>query len=75
MPWIVLRGADWFRAIGPEQIRAELGEVLAGLAPGRADEEEFTIFKSLGIAVEDLAAAELVVRRARERGVGTEVAF
>jgi len=62
-------------AIGPEQIRAELGEVLAGLAPGRADEEEFTIFKSLGIAVEDLAAAELVVRRARERGVGTEVAF
>ncbi len=62
-------------AISPEQIRAELGEVLAGLAPGRADEEEFTIFKSLGIAVEDLAAAELVVRRARERGVGTEVAF
>jgi ornithine cyclodeaminase/alanine dehydrogenase-like protein (mu-crystallin family) len=62
-------------AIGPDHIKAELGEVLAGLAAGRTDEEEFTIFKSLGIAVEDLAAAELVVARARERGVGTEVEF
>jgi ornithine cyclodeaminase/alanine dehydrogenase-like protein (mu-crystallin family) len=62
-------------AIGPEHIKAELGEVLAGLAPGRTDEEEFTVFKSLGIGVEDLAAAELVVVRARERGVGTEVPF
>jgi ornithine cyclodeaminase/alanine dehydrogenase-like protein (mu-crystallin family) len=60
---------------GPEQIKAELGEVLAGLAPGRTDEEELTVFKSLGIAVEDLAAADLVVRRARELGVGTEVEF
>lgn len=60
---------------GPEHIKAELGEVLAGLAPGRTDEEELTVFKSLGIAVEDLAAADLVVRRARELGVGTEVEF
>jgi ornithine cyclodeaminase/alanine dehydrogenase-like protein (mu-crystallin family) len=62
-------------AIGPEHITAELGEVLAGIHPGRRDEGELTVFKSLGIAVEDLAAAELVVRRARERGVGTEVDF
>jgi ornithine cyclodeaminase/alanine dehydrogenase-like protein (mu-crystallin family) len=34
-----------------------------------------TLFKSLGLAVEDLAAAELVVGRARERGIGTEVEF
>ena len=61
--------------IGPEHIKAELGEVLAGLAPGRSDEDEFTVFKSLGIAVEDLAAAELVVARARERGLGAEAAF
>lgn len=61
--------------IGPEHIRAELGEVVAGLAPGRAGEEEVTVFKSYGIGVEDLAAAELVVARARERGLGTEVAF
>jgi ornithine cyclodeaminase/alanine dehydrogenase-like protein (mu-crystallin family) len=62
-------------AVGPDHIAAELGEVLAGMHPGRQDESELTVFKSLGIAVEDLAAAELVVRRARERGAGTEVAF
>jgi ornithine cyclodeaminase/alanine dehydrogenase-like protein (mu-crystallin family) len=62
-------------AIGPGHIRAELGEVLAGLHPGRGADDELTVFKSLGLAVEDLAAAELVVRRARERGAGTEVEF
>ena len=62
-------------AVGPEHIKAELGEVLAGMHPGREHEDELTVFESLGIAVEDLASAELVGRRARERGVGTEVAF
>jgi ornithine cyclodeaminase/alanine dehydrogenase-like protein (mu-crystallin family) len=62
-------------AIGPEHIKAELGEVLAGMHPGREHEDELTVFKSYGIAVEDLAAAELVARRARERGIGTEVDF
>jgi ornithine cyclodeaminase/alanine dehydrogenase-like protein (mu-crystallin family) len=62
-------------AIGPEHIKAELGEVLAGMHPGRQHEDELTVFESLGIAVEDLASAELVVRRARERGVGVEVDF
>jgi ornithine cyclodeaminase/alanine dehydrogenase-like protein (mu-crystallin family) len=62
-------------AVGPEHIKAELGEVLAGMHPGREREDELTVFESLGIAVEDLASAELVVRRAREREVGTEVAF
>ncbi|MEP7114249.1 MAG: ornithine cyclodeaminase family protein [Ilumatobacteraceae bacterium] len=59
--------------IGPEHIRAELGELLVGQHPGRTDSEEITLFKSLGIAVEDLAAAQLCVARARERGIGTEV--
>jgi ornithine cyclodeaminase len=53
----------------------ELGCVLAGLAPGRQSPDELTVFKSLGIAVEDLAAAEYVVARARETGAGTEVTF
>jgi ornithine cyclodeaminase/alanine dehydrogenase-like protein (mu-crystallin family) len=60
-------------AIGPEHIRAELGEVLTGAAPGRTSDEELTIFKSLGLAVEDLAAAELVLRRAEAEGAGAEV--
>ncbi len=62
-------------AIGPDHIKAELGEVLVGTHPGRERDDELTLFKSLGIAVEDLAAAELVVRRAREQGVGSEVEF
>jgi ornithine cyclodeaminase len=60
---------------GEERIAAELGEVLAGEHPGRRDADELTVFKSLGLGVEDLAAAELVVRKAREQGVGTEVEF
>jgi ornithine cyclodeaminase/alanine dehydrogenase-like protein (mu-crystallin family) len=62
-------------AIGPDDIEAELGEVLAGAHPGRRSDDELTVFKSYGIAVEDLAAAELVVRRARDQGVGAEVDF
>ena len=60
-------------AIGPEHIRAELGELLLGAAPGRTSDSELTVFKSLGLAVEDLAAAEHILRRARAEGVGAEV--
>jgi ornithine cyclodeaminase len=62
-------------AIGPDHIKAEIGEILIGKHPGRTSPDELTVFKSLGLAVEDLAAAEYVVRRARERGVGTTVEF
>ena len=61
--------------IGPDHIRAELGELLVAARPGRRDDDELTVFKSLGLAVEDLAAAALCVERARERGVGVEVPF
>jgi ornithine cyclodeaminase len=62
-------------AIGPDHIRAEVGEVLIGSKPGREDDAQLTIFRSLGLAVEDLAAAEYVVQRARETGTGVEVEF
>jgi ornithine cyclodeaminase/alanine dehydrogenase-like protein (mu-crystallin family) len=58
---------------GEDHIRAELGEVLAGTRPGRADDGELTLFRSLGVAAEDLAAAQLAVENARERGIGFEV--
>jgi ornithine cyclodeaminase len=58
---------------GEEHIRAELGEVLSGTAPGRRDDGELTLFRSLGIAVEDLAAAETALAAARAQGLGTEV--
>jgi ornithine cyclodeaminase/alanine dehydrogenase-like protein (mu-crystallin family) len=60
---------------GPEHIRAEIGEILTGAHPGRTSEDELTVFKSLGLAVEDLAAGEYVVRRAEAAGVGTTVPF
>ena len=62
-------------AIGPDHIKAEIGEVLIGKHPGRTAPDELTVFKSLGLAVEDLAAAEYVVRRAQETGAGTTVEF
>lgn len=49
----------------------ELGEVLLGRVAGRRHAEELTIFKSLGMAVEDVAAADLVYRRAEDTGAGT----
>ena len=61
--------------LGEEHIAAELGEVLTGSHPGRTDAAQLTVFKSLGLGVEDLAAAELVVRKAREQGAGAEVDF
>lgn len=50
--------------IAAGSIFAEIGEVVAGTKPGRKSEEEVTLFKSVGVAVEDLASAELVYRRA-----------
>jgi alanine dehydrogenase len=51
----------------------ELAEVVGGELPGRASEHDIVVFKSLGIAAEDLAVAKVVLDRARERGLGTEV--
>ena len=62
-------------AIGPDHIRAELGEILIGSAPGRADDQEITVFESLGVAVEDLAAAALAYRKAAESGTGAWLEF
>ncbi len=60
---------------GPEHIRAELGELLLGRAEGRKSAEEITLFKSLGLAIEDLAAAAFLYEKARESGAGTLVEF
>lgn len=51
-------------------IVGELGEVLLGTVPGRRSPAEWTIFKSLGLAIEDLAAAHHVLGKAESRGVG-----
>jgi ornithine cyclodeaminase len=61
--------------IDPAWIAAELGELVTGSVPGRSSADELTVFRSLGIAVEDLFAAEYVVRRAQEAGRGTTIEF
>jgi ornithine cyclodeaminase len=61
--------------IGPDHIRAELGELLTGEKPGRTGAQEITIFKSLGISVEDLFAAEYLFGKARRLGAGTWVEY
>ena len=49
--------------------------MLIGEHPGRRSADELTVFKSLGLAVEDLAAAEHVYRKAREAGAGTDATW
>jgi ornithine cyclodeaminase len=62
-------------AIGPESVLAELGEVLVGKHPGRKLAQELTVFKSLGLAMEDLAAAEHCYRKAVQQKKGTVVSI
>lgn len=62
-------------AIGPDHIKAEIGELLIGAKPGRTSAEEITLFKSLGLAVEDMASADYLYRKATRTGAGTWVAF
>jgi ornithine cyclodeaminase/alanine dehydrogenase-like protein (mu-crystallin family) len=60
-------------AVTGDHIQAELGEVIIGKNPGRRSPGELTLFKSLGLAVEDVASAAYLVRRARETGTGQTV--
>jgi ornithine cyclodeaminase len=60
-------------AISDEHILGEIGEVLLGSVKGRESLDEITLFKSLGLAVEDLAAAHYVYKKAVETGMGTSI--
>ena len=53
----------------------ELGEVVAGFRPGRADPQQITLFESQGMAIQDLAVAARVVALARQRGLGSELPY
>ena len=60
-------------AFTADHIQAELGEVILGTDPGRQSADELTLFKSLGLAVEDVASAAFILKRAREIGIGQTV--
>jgi alanine dehydrogenase len=61
--------------IGADHIYAELGEIVSGLKPGRASAAEVTLFKSVGVAVQDVAAAGRVLAAAERLGLGVEVSL
>jgi ornithine cyclodeaminase len=58
-------------AIGPDHIHAELGEIIAGTRPGRTSPTQITFFKSVGVAVQDGMAAQIILRNGQARGLGT----
>ena len=60
-------------AIDKSHLCAELGEVITGKKPGRADAREITLFKYNGLAIQDVAAAKLVYDKAVQAGIGTSV--
>ena len=62
-------------AITPDHILGEIGAVANGSIAGRTGRDDVTLYKSLGIAAQDLAAAHLVTARAKERGIGQRVEF
>jgi ornithine cyclodeaminase/alanine dehydrogenase-like protein (mu-crystallin family) len=59
--------------ITKEHVHAELGEIVSGARSGRANDRQITLYKSVGVAVEDAAATALVLRLAKERGVGRQI--
>jgi ornithine cyclodeaminase len=68
-------GAIAGAGLGSDAIHAELGEIIAGVKPGRTREDQITIFGTVGLAFQDLAAAWQVYQRAQTEGVGTSVDF
>ncbi|HZD87050.1 MAG TPA: hypothetical protein VE088_03485 [Gaiellaceae bacterium] len=65
-------GAPELAEVAPERT-VELGELIAGTGDGRSSREEITLYKSVGVAAQDLAAAALVLAAARQRGAGVEI--
>jgi alanine dehydrogenase len=66
-------GAPELVGVSPAHVHAELGELVAGTKPGRSSEDQITLYKSVGVAVQDVAAAALVLAAARGRSVGRPI--
>ncbi len=58
-----------------DHLHAELGELVAGIKPGRSSRNQITLYKSVGVAAQDAAAAALVLTAARKQRIGEEIAF
>lgn len=80
-PWGL---GSWFRTltsgrrdglITPDHVHGELGGLVSGSQPGRTSREQITLYKSVGVAVQDAAAAALVLAAARQAGTGHQLAL
>jgi ornithine cyclodeaminase/alanine dehydrogenase-like protein (mu-crystallin family) len=76
----VNEGGEYLRAlrcgaVTAGHIAAEIGEVANGAKPGRTSPEEVTLYKSLGVAPQDLASAHYVLEKARAAGIGQLIEF
>jgi ornithine cyclodeaminase len=70
---IELRRAIAAGIVGPSVIHAEIGEIVAGHVEGREDDQAITLYKSIGVAVQDAAATALVLRAAASSGTGVSI--
>jgi ornithine cyclodeaminase len=66
-------GAPELVGVSPADVHAELGELVAGTKPGRSSRDEITLYKSVGVAVQDVAAAALVLAAAKGRSLGRAI--
>jgi ornithine cyclodeaminase len=66
-------GAPELAGVSPADVHAELGELVAGTKPGRSSQDEITLYKSVGVAVQDVAAAALVLAAAKGRSMGRAI--
>ena len=69
----LLRVEELIETLEQAHIQFSTGKVLAGKKPGRTSAEEITLYKSVGIAVQDVAAAHLLYQKALEKKVGISV--
>jgi alanine dehydrogenase len=69
LTWVIRDGR-----LDPQEV-VEIGEVVSGTRAGRTSRGQLTLYRSVGVAVEDAAAAALVLRAAREQGIGSEISI
>jgi ornithine cyclodeaminase/alanine dehydrogenase len=68
---IPAKAGEW----GWDRVAGDLGDVIVGKVPGRTSRDEITLFKSVGLAIQDMSAARIVFNEAVKRGIGTDFEF
>jgi ornithine cyclodeaminase/alanine dehydrogenase-like protein (mu-crystallin family) len=72
---IELRRAIESGVIAADHVHAEIGELVSGTATGRSDDRQLTLYRSVGVAIQDAATVGLVLREAQRHGIGAVLAL